>query len=156
MQLGELNNSQVLAQLHALAFEARAERAWSAQEFDDLLAHKNTHAFGSLAGYGHGFILLQSLADGAEILTLAVAPAARRQGLARALIDHAQNALGAAKLWLEVAEDNAPARALYAATGFHLSGRRSKYYKRAGNFSVDALLMERDRQEGERDEHESI
>jgi ribosomal-protein-alanine N-acetyltransferase len=52
-----------------------------------------------------------------------------------------------------VAQDNAPARALYAANGFRITGRRSKYYKRAGNLAVDALLMERDRQEGKSDEH---
>jgi ribosomal-protein-alanine N-acetyltransferase len=66
---------------------------------------------------------------------------------------HAFDALGAPKLWLEVAQDNAPACALYAANGFRITGRRSKYYKRAGNLAVDALLMERDIQEGKSDEH---
>ena len=156
MKIGTLNNAQALAQTHMLAFAARAERAWSAQEFDDLLAHENIHAFAAGSADAQGFILLQNLPDGAEILTLAVRPQARRLGLARALISHAENALGARRLWLEVAEDNAAACALYAVTGFRVSGRRSKYYKRAGNFSVDALLMERDRQEGESDEPESI
>ncbi|NCF79402.1 MAG: GNAT family N-acetyltransferase [Alphaproteobacteria bacterium] len=149
-------HAQKLAALHANAFAARAERAWSAQEFADLLAQKNTHAFVGGQDDAQGFILLQNQPDGAEILTLAVLPAARRGGLARALMAHAQKALKADKLWLDVAEDNEAALALYAATGFRRTGRRSKYYKRAGNFSVDALLMERDRQKGENDEPESI
>jgi ribosomal-protein-alanine N-acetyltransferase len=152
MDIGAITQAPVLAQLHGQAFAMRAERAWSRQEFEALLAQKNIHAFAPVLK-PDGFILLQSLPDGAEILTLAVQPAARRQGLARALLAHAFDALGAPKLWLEVAQDNAPARALYAANGLRITGRRSKYYKRAGNLAVDALLMERDRQEGKSDEH---
>ncbi|MDA8712893.1 GNAT family N-acetyltransferase [Alphaproteobacteria bacterium] len=152
MRLEEVTN----AQKHAQKLAALHANAFAAQEFADLLAQRNTHAFVGGEDDAQGFILLLNQPDGAEILTLAVLPAARRAGLARALMAHAQKALKADKLWLDVAEDNEAALALYAATGFRRTGRRSKYYKRAGNFSVDALLMERDRQEGERDEPESI
>ena len=144
-----LQDAVHLAGLHESAFSPAIGAAWDAPAFAALLRQDSVRAFGTAAG----FILLQSLPDGAEILTLAVQPAARRQGLARALLAHAFDALGAPKLWLEVAQDNAPARALYAANGFRITGRRSKYYKRAGNLAVDALLMERDRQEGKSDEH---
>ena len=143
--IGTNHKAQDLARLYALAFDGAQERLWSPAEFERLLAAENIHIY----GHADGFIVLQSLPDGAEILTLAVAPAAQRQGVARSLIAHAQSRLGAARLWLEVAEDNAPARALYAAYGFRQSGRRSKYYKRAGNFAVDALLMELDDKKGE-------
>jgi ribosomal-protein-alanine N-acetyltransferase len=143
--IGACRDAQELARLYASAFDGAQERLWSQGEFERLMAAENIHIY----GHADGFIVLQSLPDGAEILTLAVAPAAQRQGVARALIAHAQSHLDAARLWLEVAEDNAPARALYAAYGFRQSGRRSKYYKRAGNFAVDALLMELDDKKGE-------
>ena len=58
-----------------------------------------------------GFILVRAIAGEAEILTLAVAPPSRRQGLARRLVEQAvvqALALGAEAMFLEVADDNAP------------------------------------------------
>ena len=81
-------------------------------------------------------------ADEAEILTIAVAPAAHRQGIGAALLAAAmaQAALrGAAAMFLEVAEGNAAARALYAAAGFRQSGRRRRYYPDG----ADALVLRR-------------
>ena len=56
-----------------------------------------------------GFVLARAAGDEAEILTLAVTPAARRQGIGRALVQaaaaHAQG-LGAETLFLEVATGN--------------------------------------------------
>lgn len=52
---------------------------------------------------------------------LAVAPAARRRGVARALLDDAAEtarALGATGVALDTGLENAPARALYASLGF--------------------------------------
>ena len=46
----------------------------------------------------------------------------------------------ARKVFLEVAEDNAAARALYAKLGFQEIGRRRAYYKRPGG-AVDALTL---------------
>ena len=63
---------------------------------------KNRDRFGS----SNGFILLQILPDGVEILTLAVHPDKRRRGLARRLMAHMMTALRPAKIWLEVAADN--------------------------------------------------
>lgn len=130
-----------LAQLHGLAF---VDGAWSKRAFADLLEQKTVTAL----GHQNGFILLQILPDGAEILTLAVHPDMRRCGLARRLMAHMMTALRPAQIWLEVAADNYPAQALYSGFGFIEYGRRSKYYKRAGNFPVDAVLMRLDSQEG--------
>ncbi|RYD18826.1 MAG: GNAT family N-acetyltransferase, partial [Lysobacteraceae bacterium] len=69
-----------------------------------------------------------------------VAPAARRAGIGRALMMQAMRTAGsggASAMFLEVAEVNAPARALYAACGFSAVGRRVRYY--AGG--VDALVL---------------
>jgi ribosomal-protein-alanine N-acetyltransferase len=92
-------------------------------------------------------VLVRLAADEAEILTLAVAPEARRRGRARALLKAAQAhaaAGGARRLVLEVAEDNAPARALYAAAGFGPVGRRRGYYDRAAGAAADALVLAKD------------
>lgn len=138
-----LDDAAHLARLHKLAFDADGAvgQIWSEQSFADLLAQPRVRAF----GHADGFILLQALPDGVEILTLAVQPTARRRGLAKALIAHAliahSGALRAATVWLEVAADNEAALALYRACGFTETGRRAKYYKRAGNLAVDALLM---------------
>src|SRR5690606_32388544 len=91
-----------------------------------------------------GFILMRVAADEAEILTLAVRPAARRAGLGGRLVGEGvltATARGAGRVFLEVAEDNAAARALYARTGFAEAGRRRGYYARADGGRRDALLL---------------
>ncbi len=46
-------------------------------------------------------------------------------------------------LWLEVAEDNDPARALYKGCGFQSVGRRAGYYLRGDGTRRDAVVMRR-------------
>ena len=90
-----------------------------------------------------GFVLARAVAGEGEILTLAVHPTVRRRGVALALVHAAAGlaqAMGAESLWLEVAQDNAAALALYAAAGFEEVGRRSGYYPRAEG-AVDALSL---------------
>lgn len=87
-------------------------------------------------------VMARIAADEAEILTLAVRPAQRRQGLARALLEEAARlcaAHGATALFLEVATRNQAARALYAAHGFEQVGRRRGYYADGD----DALTLRR-------------
>ena len=88
-----------------------------------------------------GFILIRQVLDEAEILTLAVRPQARRAGLGGRLVGQGAVAAaraGAARLFLEVAEDNAAARALYDRAGFRLIGRRKGYY---ASGKTDALVL---------------
>lgn len=96
-------------------------------------------AFGFLEPRG-GMVLARAIAEEAEILTLAVTPEARRQGIARALLAAARRdaeARGASELFLEVAAGNAPARALYGGCGFAEVGRRRRYYANG----EDALVL---------------
>lgn len=130
--------SQALADLHSEAFDA----PWSAAAFAELLGQSGV----ILEGATDGFILIRAVADEAEILTLAVRPSARRQGLGARLVRAAAEraaAAGAVRMFLEVAEDNGPARALYGALGFEPAGRRPRYYSRADGPAVDALLLVR-------------
>ncbi|GAW41666.1 ribosomal-protein-alanine N-acetyltransferase [Brevundimonas sp. SH203] len=129
----------VLAALHAEAFAA----PWDARAFSDLLAQPGV----CLGVETDGFILIRVVLDEAEILTLAVRPDARRQGLGRRLVERACDAAkeaGAASLFLEVAEDNAAARALYARAGFVEIGRRKAYYTGTDGRRIDALALRRD------------
>jgi ribosomal-protein-alanine N-acetyltransferase len=125
-----------LAALHAEAFDA----PWPVEAFADLLAQPGA----LLEAEAGGFVLVRVAADEAEILTLAVRPAARRAGLASRLVRAAAARAareGATRLFLEVAEDNAAARALYAGLGFEAAGRRPRYYARSEGPAVDALLL---------------
>jgi len=117
-----------MASIHEKSFE----RSWDALEMathtqkDICLGLDNE---GALAA----FIIISLVADQAEILTIATAEAVRRQGLGRKLLGGAVlelSRLGAKELFLEVAEDNAAAIALYRDAGFDPIGRRPGYYRR--------------------------
>jgi len=125
-----------LAALHAGAFPA----PWDAQAFEALLNQSGVFVIEQ----AEGFILLRAVADEAEILTLAVHPAARRLGLGAWLVRSAANIAadrGVNRMFLEVADDNTAARALYDRTGFAEAGRRPAYYARPDGSRRDALIM---------------
>jgi len=113
----------VFAALHAQAFP---HEPWDEASFATMLAQPGMHGFLDERG---GFLLLRIVMDEAEIITIGVATP--RQGIATALLAQgiaAARAAGVQKIHLEVAEDNTPARALYAAQNFTQTGRRKAYY----------------------------
>ena len=133
-----------MAQAHAQAF---AEKAWREDEFEDLLEGEGIFGFLAEAGEPLGVILCRVAAGEMEVLTLGVTSAARRRGVARALLAAAlpvARDLGAAKAFLEVAVDNDPAIALYERLGFRATGLRKSYYDRRPVGYVDALVMRLD------------
>lgn len=139
LRTGEPPSPGLLAEIHAEAFDA----PWRAEEFAALCSQSGVRA---LCAGAEGFILLRTVADEAEILTLAVRPAARRSGLGRALVAAgAAEALraGARSLYLEVAQDNTAALALYHRAGFAEAGRRPGYYRRVDGPAADALILVR-------------
>jgi ribosomal-protein-alanine N-acetyltransferase len=112
-----------LAALHKTSFPD----PWDASAIEKLLAGPGVFAFFTL----DGFVLARVAGGEAEILTLAVAPPARGQGLGRALLQAAAThaaADGAENIFLEVGADNPAALALYASLGFARVGRRRAYY----------------------------
>lgn len=90
-----------------------------------------------------GYAGLALAGETADVMTVAVAPDAQGRGLGHLLLDwlvaQAQ-AAGASYLLLEVRDDNAPARALYAGHGFSEIARRRRYYQPG---DVDALVLRR-------------
>jgi ribosomal-protein-alanine N-acetyltransferase len=125
-----------LASLHAKCFTT--PRPWSASEF----ASFEDNAF--LLGGPQGFLLGRVVADEAELLTLAVDPAARRKGVARSIVESFKIRAtedGATVAFLEVAADNAAAIALYHSTGFEEAGRRRAYYRHPDGSTLDALVL---------------
>jgi ribosomal-protein-alanine N-acetyltransferase len=128
-----------LAALHARCFPATP---WTQNALALLLAQPGSAGFlAEREGKLFGFLLLRRAADEAEVLSLGVDPAMRRQGLARRLLAAGETWLGhgTAQLFLEVAERNLPALALYRGLGFRPVGRREKYYADGG----DALVLRR-------------
>lgn len=132
----QAQDAAVLAALHAEVFDT----PWSVAAIGELLDQSGVFTL----AYADGFILCRAVADEAEILTLAVRPTARRGGVGRGLVVGAAAfaaGLGAQRLFLEVAEDNVAARALYAAVGFREEGRRRAYYAQSSGPAVDALIL---------------
>jgi ribosomal-protein-alanine N-acetyltransferase len=125
-----------MADIHASAFE----RPWDAATFETLCGQPGVAALGD----ADGFILIRTVVDEAEILTLAIRPEARRRGTGSRLVAAAAQAAreqGAVSLHLEVADDNAAALALYVRAGFVETGRRAGYYPREGRPTAAALLL---------------
>lgn len=78
-----------------------------------------------------GFLLARRIADLLEIDLVGVDPAARRQGLGRALLAKVlaeETADGSREARLELASENQAALGLYQQQGFVVVGRRSRYY----------------------------
>lgn len=111
--------------------------AWDAPAFAAQLALP--HTFGLIDPEG-GMVLARVAADEAEILALAVAPQARRRGRGTALLAAAEAraaADGARVMYLEVADHNDAARALYRRAGYVRAGLRRFYYRDG----ADALVL---------------
>jgi ribosomal-protein-alanine N-acetyltransferase len=137
-------DAAAIATLHAASFH----RGWSETEIEHLLLDRHVVGHRATAGRGlAGFILSRLVQDEAEILSVAVAASWRGRGLARQLLDlHLRRlaGLGARTVFLEVGEDNAPARRLYRRAGFREVGRREGYYQDRGGPGTAALVLRRD------------
>ena len=128
-----------MARIHAQCFVA-TPRPWSAAEIADLIDGPGSFL---LTG-DDAFLIGRTMADEAELLTVAVAPIARRRGQGRILLARfadAARARGANRAFLEVASDNMPAQALYQAGGWIQAGVRRNYYAPGINALVMTLAL---------------
>jgi ribosomal-protein-alanine N-acetyltransferase len=133
-----------LAQLHGASFH----RGWGEGEFEAMLSERNTLVHRLRLGRKLiGFAVSRIAADEAEILSIAVDAGHRGRGMSRnLLLTHLGHLAGRGvrSIFLEVEENNAPARRLYERTGFTVVGRRERYYKQPDGEQWNALLMRRD------------
>ena len=137
-------DAEAMAALEGACFAGAGHDPWTASmflaELDPAVPAARSwwvaHDDGELIGFAGGMVV----DGGVEILDVAVAPAHRREGIARKLLAHVSydaQMLGCTSASLEVEDGNEGAIALYASLGFSESGRRRGYY----GAGLDALVM---------------
>jgi len=143
LRLATPGDAAVLAAIHAACFA----RGWDQDSMAQFISGPGCLVLVASRTQSRpveGFLIARRVEDEAEILTLAVHPACRRAGLARALVEMAMtrlSAAGAQKLFLEVDEANAPARALYRSFGAEEVGRRRRYYEHGADAVIFSLAL---------------
>lgn len=142
---------EALAAVHHAALPP----GWEAKAF---LPYMQTSRYGCFAAAEAdavaGLAVLQAVADEAEILTIAVAPGRQRHGVGALLMNAGLEwaiAHNARKVYLDVAEGNAAARAFYAHFGFTVFARREHYYQMNRKTPEAALIMRLDIGSAERE-----
>ncbi|MFL6101669.1 MAG: ribosomal protein S18-alanine N-acetyltransferase [Actinomycetales bacterium] len=125
---------------------------WPAEAFWAELAMADRRVYlvaeaedGSVLGYAGLSCPVAARGGDAEIMTVAVDPAARGGGVGTALVEALRDEAGrrgAGRLLLEVRADNAAALALYRRAGFEQIATRPSYYAAGPETgAVDALVL---------------
>ena len=129
-----------IAQLERENFSAPWDEASLLHELENPLSLWLTALDGDTVA---GYIGSQSVLGESDMMNLAVAPAWRRQGVGRALVERLVWELAEDNhcLTLEVRASNEAAIALYEALGFRQAGRRPRYYQHPPE---DALILRKD------------
>jgi ribosomal-protein-alanine N-acetyltransferase len=125
-----------MAAIHSACFTT--PRPWSASEISGLL--DSPYAFACFAD--SGFLLCRAVAGEAELLTIAVSPAAQGRGIGAHLMDQfldAARGRHSEQAFLEVAANNPAAIHLYLKKGFIQTGQRPAYYRQPDGSAVAAL-----------------
>ena len=139
-----LRDAADLAHIHGASFH----RGWGEGEFERMLLERNTLVHRLRMGRKIiGFSVSRMASDEAEILSIAVAKTHRGRGLSNSLLlTHLGHLAGRGirTVFLEVEENNQPARRLYGRAGFTVAGRRERYYQQGGGEPLNAVLMRRD------------
>lgn len=135
----------------ALESDTLGVDAWSVGLLEEGLAGRVPTVFYLVAevdGAVVGHAVTSLAGDIAELQRIAVTPAARRTGVASALLEEAVAAAvsqgEADRMLLEVRADNAGALAFYAARGFVEVDRRPRYYRDGAT----AVVMRRPLRQG--------
>lgn len=128
---------KALADLHALCFTT--PRPWREDEFYALLETPGIF----LISHTNGFALGRIAGPEAELLTIAVHPDTQNAGFGARLMDDflcKATTLGATDIFLEVAENNGAAMALYVKSGFTKVAKRKQYFKQINGPALTALI----------------
>ena len=98
----------------------------------DIQSTSGAAAAASISSGLRGFLIARNVAAEWELENIVVAPATRRQGLGKQLLDGLvarASETNSEAVFLEVRESNRMARSLYERTGFRQIGRRKAYYR---------------------------
>ena len=90
-----------------------------------------------------GYCVVRETGGELEVLNLVVDRSVQRQGYGGHLLSAVMQLpryAGVSRVWLEVAQDNGPAKSLYRRLGFVHAGIRKDYYGRGGN-PIDACIL---------------
>jgi ribosomal-protein-alanine N-acetyltransferase len=146
LRQGDERDIDVLMDVMTRAFDPLFGEAWNAGQCLGILSLPDVWLIFAEEGQRTiGFALSRLLMDEAELLLLAVEPAARGHGVGRALIESAAAiavSKGARRLLLEVRDGN-QALGLYRKAGFCEIGRRRDYYRGSDGTTRDALTLAR-------------
>lgn len=130
---------------HMAALETRAVGfPWSEAQYAEGLAAGNLGLILESDQRMVGHMICMTVLDEAEVLNIVIDRAEQGQGLGTRLLGHGLEQLrqrGIRRVFLEVRESNASARALYLRSGFTESGLRKNYY-RSDAGREHAILME--------------
>jgi len=140
--LTEDDDSKALSALHKKCFDT----GWAAIDFDGYLRSETEDVIGGFVNASlAGLVVTRTVIEQSDILTLGIDPRHRGKGLASDLLGAAERVIkarGADIVFLDVAEDNVPAIALYRGAGYVQHGRRSAYYRRPTS-RMAALLFQK-------------
>ena len=126
-----------------VALDANNPFAWRLRNFADSLDAKNSAWILKKSGAIIGFSVWMVVIDEAHLLNICVATSERRHGFGAFLLNEVckqSYAIGALKIFLDVRESNAAARALYQKFGFVEIARRRNYYQ-LPNLAEDGLVL---------------
>jgi ribosomal-protein-alanine N-acetyltransferase len=142
VRLASISDAAQLSALHSASFRD----GWNEADFQTWLSRPEAiAALGLREREAVAFGLALAAGDEAELLTIATAPTARRQGAGREIL-HALDAearkRGLRRWVLEVARGNVAAIGLYKTAGFVEIGVRKAYYSQ-GEGREDALVLSR-------------
>ena len=136
------DDSAPLAALHGVCFTP----GWDAADFDTYLSRETDDVLAAYTkGVLAGLCVMRTAADQSDILTICILKKYRGKGAGRALLAKSEAVIkqrGADIVFLDVAEDNPAAIALYRNAGYVQHGRRSGYYRRPGA-RIGALLFQK-------------
>ena len=127
--------------------EVFGTESWSRAAYRDELRDTRTRWYIAAvddAGRLLGWAGLMTVADSSQIFTVGTVPHARRQGIARRLIEamlEEARRRGATEVFLEVRVDNEAAKALYEGFGFSPLRIRRGYYNGGRVDGVEMRLL---------------
>ena len=137
-----------IPRLAALETQLFADHAWTAETWWAELAGRPRREYVVLDGDEGiaGYAGLDHGGEVADVMTVAVVPGHRGQGLGDVLLGELLRRAadgGAASVMLEVRADNEPARRLYDRHGFEEVSVRRRYFRQPEGPDVDAVVMRR-------------